>query len=152
MRVSTYVVDLADAGATAGVAEAIRRCHPRIRLLVNNAGVGLSGRFDQVTLEEFNWVIDVNFRAVVALTHVLLPALKAEAGSHVANMSSLFGLIAPAGQAAYAASKFAVRGFTEALRHAFHIHELGHAHWAAHNERRGPAGRPRRARSRRTHR
>ena len=117
VRVSTYVVDLADAGATAGVAEAIRRRHPRIRLLVNNAGVGLSGRFDQVTLEEFNWVIDVNFRAVVALTHVLLPALKAEAGSHVANMSSLFGLIAPAGQAAYAASKFAVRGFTEALRH-----------------------------------
>lgn len=117
VHVTAHVVDLADADATAGVAEAILRDHPRIRLLVNNAGVGLSGRFDQVTLEEFNWVIDVNFRAVVQLTHMLLPALKAEAGSHIANMSSLFGLIAPAGQAAYAASKFAVRGFTEALRH-----------------------------------
>lgn len=117
VHVTAHVVDLADADATADVAGAIRREHPRIRLLVNNAGVGLSGRFDQVTLEEFNWVIDVNFRAVVQLTHMLLPALKAEAGSHVANMSSLFGLVAPAGQAAYASSKFAVRGFTEALRH-----------------------------------
>lgn len=115
--VSTHVLDLADADATARVAEDILRQHPRIRLLVNNAGVALSGRFDQVTLEEFNWVVDVNFRAVVQLTHMLLPALKAEPGSHVANMSSLFGLIAPAGQAAYAASKFAVRGFTEVLRH-----------------------------------
>jgi short-subunit dehydrogenase len=116
VRVAPHVVDLADADATAGVAEEIRREHPRIRLLVNNAGVGLGGRFDQVTLEEFNWVIDVNFRAVVQLTHTLLPSLKAEPGSHVANMSSLFGLVAPARQAAYAASKFAVRGFTEALR------------------------------------
>ena len=117
VRVTTQVVDLADADATADVAEAIKREHPRIRLLVNNAGVGLSGRFDQVTLEEFNWVIDVNFRAVVQLTHTLLPALKAEPGSHIANISSLFGLVAPGGQVAYAASKFAVRGFTEALRH-----------------------------------
>jgi short-subunit dehydrogenase len=115
-RVTAHVVDLADADATAGIAGAIEHEHPRIRLLVNNAGVGLGGRFDQVTLEEFNWVIDVNFRAVVQLTHMLLPALKAEPGSHVANMSSLFGLVAPARQTAYAASKFAVRGFTEALR------------------------------------
>ena len=91
--------------------------HPRIRLLVNNAGVALGGRFDQVTLEEFDWVIEINFRAVVRLTHALLPALKAEPGAHLVNVSSLFGLIAPAGQAAYSASKFAVRGFTEALRH-----------------------------------
>ncbi|SCL36617.1 Short-chain dehydrogenase [Micromonospora nigra] len=113
----THVVDLADAHATARVAEEVRHRHPRIRLLVNNAGVALGGRFDQVTLEEFQWVIDVNFRAVVQLTHALLPALKAESGAHLVTVSSLFGLIAPPGQAAYSASKFAVRGFTEALRH-----------------------------------
>ena len=78
---------------------------PRIRILINNAGVALGGRFDQVTVEEFSWVIDVNFRAVVVLTHALLPGLKAEPGSHLVNVSSLFGLIAPAGQTAYAASK-----------------------------------------------
>ncbi|MEV6815453.1 SDR family oxidoreductase [Micromonospora sp. NPDC051296] len=115
--VETYVVDLADAAATAAVAERIRDRHPRIRLLVNNAGVALGGRFDEVTLDEFSWVIDVNFRAVVQLTHTLLPALKAEPGAHLVTISSLFGLIAPPGQAAYSASKFAVRGFTEALRH-----------------------------------
>ncbi|MEV5821135.1 SDR family oxidoreductase [Micromonospora haikouensis] len=115
-QVDTVVVDLADAAATARVAEELRRRHPRLRLLVNNAGVALGGRFDQVTLDEFGWVVDVNFRAVVQLTHALLPALKAEPGAHLVNVSSLFGLIAPAGQAAYAASKFAVRGFTEALR------------------------------------
>ncbi|SCE91325.1 SDR family NAD(P)-dependent oxidoreductase [Micromonospora mirobrigensis] len=115
--VDTHVVDLADPDATDRVAATVRAAHPRIRLLVNNAGVALGGRFDQVTLEEFNWVIDINFRAVVRLTHALLPALKAEPGAHLVNVSSLFGLIAPAGQAAYSASKFAVRGFTEALRH-----------------------------------
>ncbi|MFI6225792.1 SDR family NAD(P)-dependent oxidoreductase [Micromonospora echinospora] len=117
LRVDTHVVDLADAGATARVAETVRAAYPGIRLLVNNAGVALGGRFDEVTLEEFAWVIDINFRAVVQLTHTLLPALKAEPGSHLVNISSLFGLIAPPGQAAYSASKFAVRGFTEALRH-----------------------------------
>ncbi|WP_435208699.1 SDR family NAD(P)-dependent oxidoreductase [Micromonospora sp. bgisy143] len=116
-RVHTYRVDLADATATARVAAEIGKRHPRVRLLVNNAGVGLGGRFDQVTFDEFSWVIEINFRAVAQLTHALLPALKAEPGAHLVNVSSLFGLIAPAGQVAYAASKFAVRGLTEALRH-----------------------------------
>lgn len=116
-RVDTHLVDLADADATDRVAAAVRAAHPSIRLLVNNAGVALGGRFDEVTLAEFDWVIDVNFRATVRVTHALLPALRAEPGAHLVNISSLFGLIAPAGQAAYAASKFAVRGFTEALRH-----------------------------------
>ncbi|KKJ93969.1 SDR family oxidoreductase [Micromonospora sp. HK10] len=116
-RVETHLVDLADPEATDRVAGEIHRAHPRLRLLINNAGVALGGRFDQVTLDEFLWVIEINFRAVVRLTHALLPALKSEPGAHLVNVSSLFGLIAPAGQAAYSASKFAVRGFTEALRH-----------------------------------
>ncbi len=99
--------------------------HPQIQLLVNNVGVALSGRFDQVTLDELDWVIDINFRATVCLTHILLPALKAEPGSHLANVSSLFGLIAPAGQVAYTASKFAVRRFTEALRHELADNGIG---------------------------
>jgi short-subunit dehydrogenase len=114
--VTSHVVDLADGAATLRFAEAAREEHPRLRLLVNNAGVALSGRFDQVTVEEFEWVVDVNFRSMVRLTHTLLPALRAESGSHLVNLSSIFGVVAPAGQSAYAASKFAVRGFTEALR------------------------------------
>ncbi|WBB68644.1 SDR family NAD(P)-dependent oxidoreductase [Micromonospora sp. WMMD812] len=115
-QLATYLVDLADPAATARVAAEVRQRHPRVRLLINNAGVALGGRFDQVTFEEFSWVVDINFRAVAQLTHALLPALKAESGAHLVNVSSLFGLMAPPGQTAYSASKFAVRGFTEALR------------------------------------
>jgi short-subunit dehydrogenase len=116
LSAETHVVDLGDAAAVVKVGEEIRAAHETIRLLVNNAGIALGGRFDQVTLAEYEEIIDVNFRAVVRLTHTLLPALRAEPGSHLVNVSSLFGLVAPAGQTAYAASKFAVRGFSEALR------------------------------------
>lgn len=116
LRAETHVVDLADAAATVAVGREVLAAHPRVRLLVNNAGVALGGRFDQVTLAEFEEVVDVNFRAVVRLTHTLLPALRAEPGSHLVTVSSIFGLVAPAGQSAYAASKFAVRGFSEVLR------------------------------------
>jgi short-subunit dehydrogenase len=114
--VDTLVADLADAAQLRDAADRIVAGHPGTTLLVNNAGVALGGRFDQVTLEEFDWVIDVNFRAAVRLTHALLPTLKAHPGSHLVNLSSIFGIMAPAGQAAYSSSKFAVRGFTEVLR------------------------------------
>jgi short-subunit dehydrogenase len=117
LSVDTYVVDLSDDDATAEAAEALAAAHPGTTLLVNNAGVALGGRFDQVTLEEFDWVMAVNFRSVVRLTHAFLSALKAHPGAHLVNVSSVFGIFAPAGQAAYSASKFAVRGFSEAVRH-----------------------------------
>jgi short-subunit dehydrogenase len=117
LAVHTYVVDLSDDEATGRLAATLTTEHPETTLLVNNAGVALGGRLDQVTLEEFDWVMAVNFRSVVRLTHAMLPALKAHPGSHLVNVSSVFGIFAPPGQAAYAASKFAVRGFTEAVRH-----------------------------------
>jgi short-subunit dehydrogenase len=90
--------------------------HPDTRLLVNNAGVALGGAFEEVTAEEFDWLMAINLRAVVTLTRGLLPVLLANPQSHLVNISSVFGLVAPAGQVAYATSKFAVRGFSEALR------------------------------------
>jgi short-subunit dehydrogenase len=114
-RVDTIAADLTHRDDLARV-ESVLKTDPSITLLVNNAGVALGGRFDQVTLEEFDWVLAINFRAVVRLTHALLPVLRAHPGSHLVNVSSIFGILAPPGQAAYAASKFAVRGFSEALR------------------------------------
>jgi short-subunit dehydrogenase len=114
--VTTHVVDLADDDATRAIGARLAAEHPGTTLLVNNAGIALDGRFDQVTLEEFDAVLAVNFRAVVRLTHALLPVLKANPGAHLVTVSSVFGIVAPPGQVAYAASKFAVRGFTEALR------------------------------------
>ncbi len=125
LAVDRYVVDLSDDEATDRFATTLAVEHPETTLLVNNAGVALGGRFDQVTLEEFDWVLAVNFRAVVRLTHAMLPALKAHPGSHLVNVSSVFGIFAPAGQAAYSASKFAVRGFTEAVRHELAENGIG---------------------------
>jgi short-subunit dehydrogenase len=123
--VTSHVVDLSDAEETRRVAGTVAAAHPEVTLLVNNAGVALGGRFDQVTLEEFDWVMAVNFRAVVRLTHALLPALKSHPGAHLVNVSSVFGIFAPAGQAAYSASKFAVRGFSEAVRHELAENQVG---------------------------
>lgn len=116
LKLDTLVVDLADHEATEQAAKKLAADHPQTTLLINNAGVALGGRFDQISLDEFHWLMDINFRAVVTLTHHLLPVLRSNPGAHLANVSSVFGIIAPAGQPAYSASKFAVRGFTEALR------------------------------------
>jgi short-subunit dehydrogenase len=125
LTLTTHVADLADDGQTDALAATLLAEHPGTTLLVNNAGVALGGRLDQVTLEEFDWVMAVNFRAVVRLTHALLPVLKAHPGSHLVNVSSVFGIFAPAGQAAYSASKFAVRGFSEAVRHELAENSVG---------------------------
>ncbi|EIV91420.1 SDR family oxidoreductase [Frankia sp. QA3] len=117
LLVDSLTVDLADADAVDAAAARVLADHPGVTLLVNNAGVAFGGGFEHLTLEEFDWVMDVNFRAPVRLTRLLLPALLASPGSHIVNVSSLFGLIGPPGQTAYSASKFAVRGFTDALRH-----------------------------------
>jgi short-subunit dehydrogenase len=114
--VDERVADLADTEAIGGLAAQIVGDHPRITLLINNAGVALIGRFDQVTLADFDWVTRINFVAPVTLTHHLLPTLLASPGSHIVNLSSVYGLISPAGQSAYSASKFALRGFSQALR------------------------------------
>lgn len=117
LTVDEYVCDLADQAALTGTAERILAAHPRPTLLINNAGVAAAGTFAQLSAEEFDWVMRVNFQAPVALTRHLLPRLRQRPGSHIVNLSSVFGLIAPPGQSAYAASKFALRGFSEALRH-----------------------------------
>ncbi|GIE94679.1 SDR family NAD(P)-dependent oxidoreductase [Paractinoplanes rishiriensis] len=114
--VNAIVADLADRSVVERLGSRIGSEHPAIGLLVNNAGIALGGRFDQVTVAEFETVMNVNFRAPMLLTHALLPSLKASPGSHLVNVSSLFGLIAPAGQSAYSASKFALRGLSQVLQ------------------------------------
>jgi short-subunit dehydrogenase len=114
--VTCYITDLADDAATHALGDQLAAAHPDTALLINNAGVALGGTFEQVSEEEFDWLLAINLRAVITLTRALLPVLRANPGSHLVNISSLFGLIAPPGQVAYATSKFAVRGFTEALR------------------------------------
>jgi short-subunit dehydrogenase len=117
VNISAHRVDVAEDDEVRRFAEAAIRQHPRLNVLINNAGVALQGWFEEMTLAEFDWVMSVNFRGVVRGTHYFLPYLRAQPQAHIVNISSVFGLIAPVGQTAYSASKFAVRGFTESLRH-----------------------------------
>jgi short-subunit dehydrogenase len=116
VRIATYVVDLADHAATQRIGATLAAAHPDTTLLVNNAGVALGGTFAQVSAAQFDAVLAVNLHAVITLTRALLPVLTVHPGAHLVTLSSVFGIVAPAGQTAYCTSKFAVRGFTEALR------------------------------------
>ncbi len=122
---SIHVVDLADANAIATLPALVEERFGHLDILVNNAGVALGGRFEETHLEDFEWVLDVNLRAVIRMCHAFLPMLRERPAAQIVNVSSLFGLIAPPGQTAYCTSKFGVRGFTESLRHEFAGTPLG---------------------------
>jgi len=115
--VTTHVVDVADEAAVRAFAQEVSKKHGRVTLLINNAGIALHGNFDEVSLDDFHLLMNINFWGTVYGVTYFLPLLKREKRAQIVNISSVFGMIAPAGQCAYAASKFAVRGFTEALRH-----------------------------------
>lgn len=114
--IATVLADLADHGRARGLGAELADRFPSTTLLVNNAGIAHLGRFEQLTLDEFDRVLDVNLRAGVALTHGLLPVLRRNPGSHLVNVSSVFGIVAPGGQTAYATSKAGLRGFSDSLR------------------------------------
>jgi len=128
-RITCHRLDVADRQAVAAFPETVTAAHlgahPGVDILVNNAGVALGGTFDQVAEADFEWLIDINFWGVVRMTRAFLPLLKASDGAQLVNISSLFGLIAPPGQTAYCASKFAVRGFSESLRHELEGSSVG---------------------------
>ncbi len=117
VEVSRHRLDVSDREAVAAFPATVLARHSGVDVLVNNAGVALGGQFDQVPAADFEWLFGINFWGVVNMTRAFLPLLKASPEARLVNISSLFGLIAPPGQAAYCASKFAVRGFSESLRH-----------------------------------
>src|SRR5215208_6385927 len=98
-------------------AQAAVAAHPGLNILINNAGVALLGSFNEVEQAQMEWLININFWGVVHGTRAFLPHLSLKHEAHIVNLSSIFGIIAPPGQAAYCAAKFAVRGFSESLRH-----------------------------------
>jgi short-subunit dehydrogenase len=115
--VTTHVLDVADEEGVRSFAEDVSKRHERVTLLINNAGVAMEGTFEEISLDDFRWLMNINFWGTVYGVRYFLPILKREKRAHIVDISSVFGLIAPPGQSAYSASKFAVRGFTECLRH-----------------------------------
>jgi len=114
---TTHVVDLTDDDAVSAVVAEIEASHPHVQSLVTCAGSSMLGDIDQVTMAEMRWLMDVNLWGTVNVTQALLPALRREPAAHITHLVSIYGLAAPAGRIPYAMSKFAVRGFTESLRH-----------------------------------
>jgi short-subunit dehydrogenase len=110
-------LDVSDRAAVAALPGAVLAAHPGASVLVNNAGVALGGTFEQVSEADFDWLFEINFHGLVRMTRAFLPVLRRAPEGRIVNVSSIFGIIAPPEQTAYAASKFAVRGFSEALRH-----------------------------------
>ena len=115
--VSAHLVDTSKLEQIERLKDEVLAKHGRATHLINNAGVGLFGTFEQISLEDFEWLMSINFWGVIYGCKVFLPVLKQQESAHIVNISSVFGLIAPPEQTAYCSSKFAVRGFTESLRH-----------------------------------
>lgn len=117
--VSSHLVDVGDVDQVKRLAVAVVEKYGRVTHLINNAGVGLFGTFEHVSIEDIEWLMRINFWGVVYGCKAFLPTLLEQDEAHIVNISSVFGFIAPEEQTAYCASKFAVRGFTESLRHEY---------------------------------
>ena len=115
-KVSTYTLDVADRLAFEAYGEFVLAEHGQVDVVINNAGVALSETIEKMSYEDMEWIVNINFWGVVYGTKTFLPHLKARPEAAIINVSSIFGIIALPTQGAYNATKFAVRGFTEALR------------------------------------
>lgn len=116
VKISRHRLDVSDRIAIATFPDQVMAAHGRADLLFNNAGVAIGGTFEQVAEDDFEWLMDINFYGVVRMTRAFLPLLRASDDARIVNISSIFGIIAPPGQTAYSAAKFAVRAFSESLR------------------------------------
>ena len=116
-KITQHIVNVADESQVKSFAEEVRLQHGRATILFNNAGVALLGFLEEISLQDFRWLMDINFWGVVYGVTYFLPLLKKEKRAHIVNTSSLLGFFGASGQGAYCASKFAVRGYTESLHH-----------------------------------
>ncbi len=116
VRTSEEPLDVADREGVALLPQRVFAAHESVDILVNNAGVALAGTFEQVSEADFDWLFEINFHGLVRMTRAFLPFLRNRPEAQIVSISSVFGLISVPGQAAYCASKFAVRGFSNALR------------------------------------
>ncbi|MTD46457.1 SDR family NAD(P)-dependent oxidoreductase [Conexibacter sp. W3-3-2] len=118
--VMTKVMDVSDRWAHQQLAAEVKDWNGPIGLVLNNAGVTVSQTIAESSPEDLEWLMGINFWGVVHGTQAYLPILLEQDSGVIANVSSIFGIIAWPTQGIYNASKFAVKGFTESLRHELH--------------------------------
>lgn len=125
VKISTHMVDVAEREQVQYWAEQTVRQHGQVNLIFNNAGVALASTVEGASYEDLTWITNINFWGVVYGTKEFLPYIKQTKDGYIVNISSIFGITAQPTQSAYNASKFAVRGFTEALRQELDIQRCG---------------------------
>jgi len=122
VKVMADILDVADQTAVFAYAERVEQEYGSVNLVINNAGVALgSGPLWTTSVDDFKWLMDINFYGVLSGTKAFLPILQKSDWGHIVNISSIFGIISVPTQTAYNASKFAVKGMTDALRHELEI-------------------------------
>jgi NAD(P)-dependent dehydrogenase (short-subunit alcohol dehydrogenase family) len=114
-KASRHVADVANRARMAALPDEVLREHGRVSLLVNNAGVSVAGSFEEHSLDDFDWIVGINFWGVVHGCKFFLPHLRREPEAHIVNLSSMFGIVGIPGQISYCSTKYAVRGFSETL-------------------------------------
>lgn len=114
-RATCHIADVSDAERMQALPDEIAAAHGGINILVNNAGVSVLKSFEEHSLEDFQWLVGVNFWGVVHGCKFFLPHLRKADEAHIVNISSMFGFVGVPGQSSYCATKFAVRGFSESL-------------------------------------
>lgn len=149
-KVHTQVLDVSSKVDMQRYSETVVQEFGEVHVVINNAGVALSGTVEETSIEDYEWLMGINWWGVLYGTKFFLPYLRRVSEAHIVNISSLFGLIGVPTQSAYNASKFAVRGFTESLRQELEnthigvtcVHPGGIKTSIAHNARfiSGPGG------------
>jgi len=120
VRADGQVLDVADKAGMHAWAEHIGSASGHVDIVINNAGVALISTVEESDYADLEWLMGINFWGVVYGTQAFLPLLRRATHGHLVNLSSVFGLIGVPTQSAYNAAKFAVRGYTEALRQEMH--------------------------------
>jgi short-subunit dehydrogenase len=122
---TTHVADVGNRTRMRDLAREVMDAHGAVHLLINNAGIGYEAAFPQTSLDEWDRIMDVNLWGVIHGCHFFMPHLAKVDRGHIVNLSSLFGIVAMAGQTAYSTTKFAVRGFSESLAEELRATTIG---------------------------
>jgi len=124
-KVTSYIVDVADKERMQRFASEVVSDHGHVHILLNNAGVAVLSSLDDHDLDDYEWVVGINFWGVVYGCKFFIPYLKKESEGHIVNMSSIFGIIGVPDVSSYCATKFAVRGLSECLWHELRDFNIG---------------------------
>lgn len=124
-RITTHVASVSDRARMKALPADIERAHGGIHLLFNNAGVTINKSFEDSSLDDLDFVVQINLYGVLYGCHFFLPYLKKQVESHIVNTSSLAGFLGMPNQSSYCLSKAAVKSLSESLRAELAVYNIG---------------------------